>query len=71
MTAKIFHVEYDTKDMAPRIVAVRLHIDGDNLKLDKEVLRKVPPPGFAELYNHPLYPALVRYVMANSPKVQR
>jgi hypothetical protein len=61
-----FYIECDLKDMYPNKVFIRAH-------LDKELVRigELPSLEIKNLCEHPLYPALVRYVQANPvPKVK-
>ncbi|MFA7504266.1 MAG: hypothetical protein WCZ28_06170 [Burkholderiaceae bacterium] len=51
-------IAFDTKDMAPRIKAVRVD-------LSTYIMRDMDEKVRVDLCDHPLYPALERYVLAN------
>lgn len=53
-----YHVEFDTQEMAGRLLAVRV-------RLDREIIRDMNRKVNIALCNDPLYPALERYVRAN------
>ena len=58
---KTYHIEFDTKEMAPHIVSVRVDIG-------TEVVRDMNAKLDISLRDHPQYPALERYVLANPSK---
>jgi len=58
---KTYHIAFDTKEMAPHIVSVRVDIG-------KEVVRDMNAKLNIALRDHPQYPALERYVLANPSK---
>lgn len=55
-----FYIAFDTKDMAPNILATKV-------TLSTEVIRDMNRPLAINLSEHPLYPALYRYVASNPP----
>lgn len=54
-------VSFDTKDMAPRIKAVRVD-------LSIHVMRDMNEKVRVDLADHPLYPQLYAYCVANPPE---
>ena len=55
-----FAISFDTKDMPGKIKAVIVTLDVKIMTLDDEVR--------VDLFSHPLYPRLERYVLANLKK---
>ncbi|WP_296206503.1 hypothetical protein [uncultured Hyphomicrobium sp.] len=53
-------VSFDTKDMAPRIKAVKV-------ELGLHIMRDMDEKVRVDLADHPLYPALHAYCAANPP----
>lgn len=65
MPMNVFYIECDDEDMVPNKLYVRCHID-------KEVVRigEITKHPFKHLCEHPLYPALVRYIHDHPIKVK-
>jgi hypothetical protein len=59
--SKRYYVDFDTKDMAPRIKATYVEIGVDVIRdMDKQLP--------INLCDHPLYAQLARYVQNNPPR---
>lgn len=56
-----YHIDFDTKEMPGRIVAVRIRIDREFIIDDQKKFA-------VNLSDHPLYPRLAAYVKANPPR---
>lgn len=56
-----FYIEFDTKEYEPFLKAVRVQLDAEMIR---DLNKQLP----VNLSDHPLYPALVRYVLNNPIK---
>lgn len=61
MPAKVYHIEFDTREMAPHIAAVKVTIERD-------VIRDLEAKMNIALIDDPLYPVLERFVLSNTSK---
>lgn len=56
---KSYHIEFDTREMAPNIVGVKV-------TLERDVIRDLDAKFNVDLKDDPLWAALQRYVLGNS-----
>jgi len=56
-----YHIEFDTQDMPGKIKATTIHIN-------TEVVRDMKAKMRVDLFHHPLYKKLEKYVLANPSK---
>lgn len=61
---KKYHISFNTKELPGRIKAV-------SVTLDNEIIKDMGKRMSIDLCNHPLYPALVRYVKANPAREEK
>ena len=59
-----FYIEFDTREFEP-------FLKGISVTLSTEVIRDLKRQLPINLSEHPLYPALVRYVQANPPRQKK